>query len=65
VSSMLVCDVCGKPLVRPHYRLRVLRAEPDQQVNVMKTVGNLDMHDECLKIFKAWMTDYRIKEQSQ
>jgi len=62
MSSMLVCDVCGKPLIRPHYRLRLLRAEPEQQANVMKTVGNLDMHDECLNRFKEWLKETRQKE---
>jgi hypothetical protein len=62
---MLVCDVCGKPLERPHFRLRILRAEPDEAANVMKTVGNLDMHDTCLKVFKEWMTENRKKEQAK
>lgn len=65
MSSMIVCDVCGKTLDRPYYKLRVLKAEEDVAANKMKTVGNVDMHEECLAIFKTWLRDNRIKENSK
>jgi hypothetical protein len=62
---MLVCDVCGEVVERPHFRLRILRALPEQAVNVMKTVGNIDMHDECLDTFKEWLKQNRKKEAAK
>lgn len=65
MSSMTMCDVCGKALEKPHYKLRILRAEVNEAANVNKTVGGLDMHDECLKVFKDWLKDHRQKEQAK
>jgi hypothetical protein len=65
MSSMVVCDVCKKPLEKPFFKLRILRVEPDEAANVNKTVGNLDMHDECLGVFKTWLKENRQKETAK
>jgi hypothetical protein len=65
MSSVIMCDVCGKALEKPHFKLRILRVEEGEASNVNKTVGSLDMHDECLKVFKDWLKENRRKEQDK
>jgi hypothetical protein len=65
MSSMVVCDVCGKALDKPFYKLKILKVEENEASNVNKTVGNLDMHEECLKVFKSWLKENRHKEQTK
>ena len=62
MSSVVVCDVCGKELTKPSFKLRVLKSEKDQEPRDMKTVGNLDMHEACLKLFKDWLNESKRKE---
>jgi hypothetical protein len=65
MSNMLVCDVCGRELTKPYYKFRATKHEDSQESRDAKQVGTFDMHEQCVKLFKAWMTDNRIKEQSR
>ena len=65
MSSMLVCDVCGKPLDKPFYKLRILKADEGSESRDYKTVGAVDMHEGCVKLFKDWMAENRKKEQAK
>jgi hypothetical protein len=62
MSSVMVCDVCGKPVEKPHFKLRILKSQPDEESRDWKTVGNLDMHETCLKLFKEWLVETKKKE---
>ena len=62
MSSVLVCDVCGKVLEKPFYKLRVIKVEEDKESRDMKTVGAIDMHIECLKVFKEWLKEKKKEE---
>jgi hypothetical protein len=65
VSSVTICDVCGKELIKPYYKLRLLKSEPNQESRDMKTMGNKDMHEACFKLLNDWMTENRRKEQAK
>lgn len=62
MSSMLVCDVCGKPLEKPFYKLRITKHEENQESRDARTIKAIDMHDHCLELFKTWIKETRAKE---
>jgi hypothetical protein len=59
MSSMQMCDVCGQVVEKPHFKMRVLRAEAGGESRDMKTVGLLDLHDKCMDSFRSWLTQQR------
>jgi len=65
MSSVVVCDVCGKELIKPFYKLRVLKSELNQESRDMRTAGNFDMHEVCFKLFKDWLRENKQKEQAK
>ena len=62
MSSMVVCDLCGKPLVKPFYKMRITKQVENEASNMSKTVGAIDMHEPCLARFKEWVKETRMKE---
>jgi hypothetical protein len=62
MASVVVCDVCGKELVKPFYKLRVLKAELNQESRDMKTAGNFDFHERCFVRFQEWLKKTKAEE---
>jgi hypothetical protein len=65
MASIVVCDVCGKPLERPFYKLRAYKAEANQESRDMKTAGTMDIHEACMKILKDWLKENQRKEAAK
>jgi hypothetical protein len=62
MSSMLVCDVCGKVIIPPNIKLRAMRVDENSKANSLRVFDTFDVHDKCLENLKAWMQQQKAKE---
>lgn len=63
MASITICDFCGKELKKPFYKLRIYKAEENQESRDMKTVGNMEFHSDCFRNIAKHIHDHKNGEQ--